>query len=68
MDQKKEVIVGPVTPGKWVSMQEVFVAPAEAIAASFQIGVWEQPKGESITITDASAIVVPDGWKIGDPP
>ncbi len=68
MDQKKEFSVGPTTPGAWVTMQEVFVAPAETIAASFQIGVWEQPEGETITIADASAIVVPDGWKMGDPP
>ncbi len=60
-------MVGPATPGQWVTMQEVFTAPPETIAASFQIGVWQQPEGETITIADASAMVVPDRWKKGDP-
>ncbi len=59
--------VGPVTPGEWVSIQEAFTGPPDAIAVSFQIGVWDQPEGETITLADASAKIVPDGWKKGDP-
>ena len=67
MEENTGVVVGAAPPGEWVTLQEVFVAPAEAIAASFQIGVWEQPEGETITIADASAMVVPESWKTGDP-
>ena len=66
MIELKKMTLGQVTPGQWTLMQEVFVVPPKAYAASFKLFVGDQAQGEAFTVKEAFAGIVPDSWKKGN--
>lgn len=67
IDSDGHIRLTKAEPGRWTLLQGVFTAPQGSVyAASFQLGVCYQEKGEVLTVTDAFAAVVPDGWREGD--
>ena len=67
MHEFKKMTLGQVTPGQWTLMQDVFVVPPEAYAATFKLSVANQDEGEALNVKGAFAGIVPEAWKKGQP-